>query len=1104
MVSMSGAMGAGSASNYFEKDNYYINGNEEKGRWFGEGAETLGKEGTVSMSDFRSIEHGFAPGTLSEKQLDKLDAFGAQERSLAHEAQQIKGMEEGPDKVAAQAAFEERRTSHNQDRSEFTESLSNQGKEQLVRNGYDGDNIQSHRAGYDMTFSAPKSVSVAGLVLGDKDVIKAHQDAVNTAMKYVEANFAQTRIYDENGDRMRVNTGNLVVSQFDHFTSRSVDGQAPDPQLHTHNFIANMTEYNGKMMSLDPNQIYKNMKAADQLYMNELGKSLEKMGYQTEWVKTGENYSLEIKGMSKELSDHFSKRDAQIGDHLAIKEAELGRKLTAEEKSVLKLETRDGKEVHDMNKLEADWKTQMAEKGIDRDTLQSDLKSQQADFRSVDTVAGALNSAAEVLGNKQAVFSKHDIMFEAAKASQGQFSTKELEQGMKDMKTDLVSLDRTRNDNSAELYSTKANVAAEADVFKSVQDGKDVMQAVSTKEEFAGLTNERESFAKLTEGQRSAVEMIMTSQDRITAVQGDAGTGKTTMLRELNELSGNKLEIVGLAATGKAAAEIQNATGIESQTIDRFLLTADKSQIDQSNRLYVIDEASLMSTKKLAETLSTIEGQGARVVMVGDTKQLKAVGEGDLFSKLQEGSHLNVAEMTQGLRQKTEMTKDVVESFKSSDGVVDGLNRLQQEGRVVESDLSTAKASLTENFVQDAQKYSLNDTVALVSTNAEKSELNASIRSSLQEAGIVGKESVNFATLESKSMNEFDAKQVQNYEKGDILVSTQMNGNIKAGMETKVLDIDRENGQMLVGFVDANGDSKECWITGEEAAERFGAFSEKSTEIAMDEKITFTKNDNTLGVKNGETGIVESISKNGDMSIRIGDDKDARYVEMNGYESRNFDHGYALTTYKSQGQSVDQVHILADSNSNMNNLNAGYVQMSRAKEDIHIYTDNLSALAEKYEQSQVKENVSDYREIGDLDNIGKEKSFDEKIEAVLSNDQNAEKDLSNNNEPKNDQDGLLGSDASTSITSKDESFDSKLESMMPEASNSNENKEPSFEEKIDELISKVEEKESQNTEKSSEEIKQSNEEEKKEAAEQSSGETKEEKEEEISSTTSSK
>ncbi|MGK7913152.1 MAG: MobF family relaxase, partial [Synechococcus sp.] len=161
------------------------------------------------------------------------------------------------------------------------------------------------------TFSAPKSVSLLALAYGDGELEKAHRMAVERTLKVVEQRYAQTRVRfgSEEKDRRVVTTGNLVVGQFHHDTSRELD-----PHLHTHCVLLNMTRVeNGKWYSLHNDRIYKHRKLLGQIYQNELARQVQQLGYRIEPRDHGQ---FEITGFSREQLEFFSERRRQILQHI--------------------------------------------------------------------------------------------------------------------------------------------------------------------------------------------------------------------------------------------------------------------------------------------------------------------------------------------------------------------------------------------------------------------------------------------------------------------------------------------------------------------------------------------------------------------------------------------------------------------------------------------------------------------------------------------------------------------------------------------------------------------------------------------------------------------
>jgi conjugative relaxase-like TrwC/TraI family protein len=195
---------------------------------------------------------------------------------------------------------------------------------------------KGRNAFFDFTCSAPKSVSIVGIVGGDKRVVECHQRAAGKAMDYLErAACVRERKGADVLTVKRSYTGNIAAAYFDHDSSRSLDCQ-----LHRHFCVFNVTKgRDGKLMALDPRRMYDRSPTATEVYRNELAKGLLAMGYELEPTKSG----FEIRGVSKELIERFSKRKKAIAHAVAARETKLGRKITAKERAAIVHRTREKK-----------------------------------------------------------------------------------------------------------------------------------------------------------------------------------------------------------------------------------------------------------------------------------------------------------------------------------------------------------------------------------------------------------------------------------------------------------------------------------------------------------------------------------------------------------------------------------------------------------------------------------------------------------------------------------------------------------------------------------------------------------------------------------------
>jgi conjugative relaxase-like TrwC/TraI family protein len=262
MLTISKPLSAGQARAYHHEEysnaqeNYYSQGDRIRDEWHGKLAEKWGLRGGVQEEQFRRLSDGQHP--ITGEQLVRYQT--AREYANEH-GKTVKAME--------------------------------------------------HRAGWDATFSAPKSVSLTALVGGDERVQEAHRASVELALDAMER-YVQARL---GGNLPPETTRNWVAAKFEHDSARPVNGYAA-PQLHTHVVFFNLTETeNGETRPLQPQELYRTQQYATAVYRSELAHHLQELGYEIEHGKSGQP---EIKGYSREYLDASSPRRKQIEAHLAV------------------------------------------------------------------------------------------------------------------------------------------------------------------------------------------------------------------------------------------------------------------------------------------------------------------------------------------------------------------------------------------------------------------------------------------------------------------------------------------------------------------------------------------------------------------------------------------------------------------------------------------------------------------------------------------------------------------------------------------------------------------------------------------------------------------
>ncbi len=416
-----------------------------------------------------------------------------------------------------------------------------------------------HRAGWDLTFAAPKSVSVEAEVYGNHEVRAAHEDAVLKAMAFLEDKAAQARI----GGAF-VQTGNMTYATFEHATSR-----AGDPQTHTHVIVANVTYHDGKAYSLSNEKLMDYRATADAVYKNELAHSLGKTGYAVEWDNKG---NFEIAGYARDSLDTFSKRSE------AIKEALAGHGLDKDTAShaarqTAALDTRNDKNLPENAEAHrVRWQAEAAAAGMERAGRSQPV--QHAPSVQQQFARDALQAAVDHLTEREQAFSEKELWKQTARFSQGSAGTAGLYEAVSAHTQDGSLIQRADG-----KFTTREAVESEQKMGERLAAGYGMHDAVMSGKEYGEALSafeQRKGFELSTE-QRDAARMILTGDDRFQGVQGLAGTGKTTMLELVREAAeGKGWEVRGFSNGGAQADKMQTESGIRSGTAAQHLIDADK------------------------------------------------------------------------------------------------------------------------------------------------------------------------------------------------------------------------------------------------------------------------------------------------------------------------------------------------------------------------------------------------------------------------------------------------------------------------------------------------------------------------------------------------
>jgi len=777
------------------------------------------------------------------------------------------------------------------------------------------------RAGTDLTFSAPKSLSILS-ELNDKEtdikIREAHSKAVEKTMQFVEK-YAQTR-EQKIGERKTVDTNNLVIAKFNHDTSRE-----QDPQLHTHCFVLNMTQKkDGNWRALHNDQFFKNKMLFGQIYRNELAKNIKDLGYEIE-VTNAKMGLWELKDFNQELLKEFSTRRKQVEQKFIELKSKFPHLCDAKLKEMATLDSRKTKNKNIDRKEIKQINIKRAEKIIGKELNPFQAhKSQNTKNTKIELkVQEILEIAQEILTSKESLFTKEQFIQESLKLSINSYTLADIEDAIT-QNEELVNLE-------SNIYTTKEMINIEKSIVENSKNKKE-LNSISTKEVAQKFVDKE--FSNFTQGQKEAFFHIATSKEQMIGIQGDAGSGKTYMLKALREFS-IKDNLQGLALTGKAADEIEKESGIKSDTLHSFL----NQKNFKNNQIYLVDEASMIGSRQLHQLQQVAGKTNSKIVLIGDTKQFQTIQAGSIFLELQKRDLVKTVYMSENLRAKTDILKEIYQNIKNKD-ISKAFKNIENNKLIKET---TSLQDIKEQYLKDAD-----NTLLIASKNKDKRELNQIIRDELKEHI---KDSREFTIRENTALDDVERHYAMNYKKDQIIFINKAIPLLKAGSEHIIEDVDTLANTIILK--DKKSD-KNIVVSLSKYGANLSSFNELKKEFGANDKIIFTKNDKKLGIKNGQTATI--VKMQGDTLHYKEEDGNEKILNLNNYNY--IDWGYAITDYKAQGQTSKNVIVLADSQ--MANMNSFYVQATRAKESLKIYTDDIKTLKERAEQQQVKTSTLDY------------------------------------------------------------------------------------------------------------------------------------------------
>ena len=561
-------------------------------------------------------------------------------------------------------------------------------------------------------------------------------------------------------------------------------------------------------------------------------------------------------------------------------------------------------------------------------------RSQQVDTPKV--AQQAVTYAREHVFERSAVQDERAILQAALERSMGQASAAQVRGEFERRAADHSEFQTAEHapKSAGRQFTTTAMIQMERAIVARMQEGNFTLEkrpAIHEAKDRAELLGRH---PQLNHAQHKAADQILASQEKIVGLDGVAGAGKTTTLAVIREgAEANGYRVEGFAPTSRAAQKLGEA-GIDTSTLQLHLAKGQQDDTGEK-RLYILDESSLASTKQMHDFLTRLHPND-RVLLVGDTRQHEAVEAGRPFAQLQDAG-MRTAKLDEIVRQRDAALKQVVEQLAKGQ-VGEAVQGLERQGRVHEV------ASQAERITAIAKEYARQpeNTLVVSPDNRSRAEINQAIRTELQGTGIVGREEHRTSVLVPRQdLTGADRTWAERYNFNEVLLYSRNSKEtgLKKGEYARVKSVDAAANRLTV----ARADGSE--VTYDQRRQQgVSLYRDQEKAFSTGDRIQFTAPANDLKIANRELGTIQSMTDDGRMTLKM---DGGRSVSLDPREHPHLDHGYAVTSHSSQGQTADRVLIHIDTElgaKDLLNNRMAYVAVSRGAQDAQIFTSDRQQL----------------------------------------------------------------------------------------------------------------------------------------------------------------
>ncbi len=789
-----------------------------------------------------------------------------------------------------------------------------------------GENAANRRIFFDFTFSPPKSVSIAGFLGKDERILDAHNRAVRLALREFEA-FTATRVRVGGAQSDRL-TGNFAAALFTHDTSRTLD-----PHLHTHCIVFNATfdAVENRWKALQNHELLRSRKFAENAYYHELTRELRGFGYR---IRNRVRGDFEVEGVSEQLCERFSKRHTQIDEALAKLLAEKPELAGANFQALrAQLATAErSRKQKDLSRAEllTLWEVQLSE--AERASLRQlpKLPGNQLNEKKSVTVSEAVQWAEEHLFDRNSVVLECQLWQEALGRARGEgFSVSEL--------TDFTQRrGYIRDEERPGAVTLREVLLREWEIVQTAKEG--------VGDAWPLIANPRPADPKLDDEQRRALDALLSSINTVSVFRGGAGTGKSFVLHELVEqLRESGRRVVVLAPQRQQVVEMEKAGFPSPSTVANFILKRELAE----RAVVVVDEAGQIGGRQMLELMRLVRERNARLILSGDTRQHGAVEASDALLAIERHSGVRPVELHKIRRQDPALGKDADERTRikeyrnavesaAAGKLSESFERLDKMGAVVACGLGNQADKLAEEYLRLAEQNA--SAVVVSQTWGEVHRVNSRVRDALKGKGLLGANDTTVQVLDKLDLTNAQKRDERFYPPNAVVVFNQKVREAEPGAKGKLAGILKSSVLVEVGgkFITVSN----------KVLDHVTVYLPREISVAQGDRLHLKANRKLVSggrVTNGELVTAKSVRPDGGVELTDGRVLDKSF--------REFLPGYAVTSYGSQGKTVDYVLFSDSTVKAATNAQQWYVTISRGRRGIRIFTPDKQQLRENVARS---------------------------------------------------------------------------------------------------------------------------------------------------------